>query len=240
MNKKNKILVGCLALLLVLSVGYALFSDTITINGTATAKGSFDITTTCQTSIPSEFGTLESLGLEAEGGYNNESCSVVDDNVSISVGLEYPGAKKYFFVEMKNTGSIDAALNLYDMSESVNGEFCIANNKEGTNAKCQENKDIWYGNQLEVSPMYDGLILPVAFVDETGVITWTDETFFEKTSEYFDATSFDVFLSPNQRILFLVTGYFHEYYHTEVFGENGEFFISREFTIEYPWQQKAN
>ena len=43
MNKKNKILVGCLALLLVLSVGYALFSDTITINGTATAKGSFDI-----------------------------------------------------------------------------------------------------------------------------------------------------------------------------------------------------
>mgnify|MGYP003308183578 CR=1 FL=1 len=43
MNKKNKILVGCLSLLLVLSVGYALFSETITINGTATAKGNFDI-----------------------------------------------------------------------------------------------------------------------------------------------------------------------------------------------------
>ena len=41
MNNKNKILVGCLALLLVLSVGYALFSETITINGTATAKGNF-------------------------------------------------------------------------------------------------------------------------------------------------------------------------------------------------------
>ena len=47
MNKKNKILVGCLALLLVLSVGYALFSETIEINGTATAKGDFDITYTC-------------------------------------------------------------------------------------------------------------------------------------------------------------------------------------------------
>ena len=47
MNKKNKILVGCLALLLVLSVGYALFSETITINGTATAKGNFDIVGTC-------------------------------------------------------------------------------------------------------------------------------------------------------------------------------------------------
>ena len=29
MNNKNKILLGCLALLLVLSVGYALFSETI-------------------------------------------------------------------------------------------------------------------------------------------------------------------------------------------------------------------
>ena len=48
MFKKNKILVGCLALLLVLSVGYALFSETITINGTATAKGNFDMTATCQ------------------------------------------------------------------------------------------------------------------------------------------------------------------------------------------------
>ena len=44
MNNKNKILVGCLALLLVLSVGYALFSETVTINGTATAKGNMDLT----------------------------------------------------------------------------------------------------------------------------------------------------------------------------------------------------
>ena len=47
MNNRNKILVGCLALLLALSVGYALFSETITINGTATAKGSFDIGFEC-------------------------------------------------------------------------------------------------------------------------------------------------------------------------------------------------
>ena len=39
MNNKNKILVGCLALLLVMTVGYALFSETITINGIVRAKG---------------------------------------------------------------------------------------------------------------------------------------------------------------------------------------------------------
>ena len=41
--KKNKILVGCLSLLLVLSVGYALFSETITINGTATAEINYNL-----------------------------------------------------------------------------------------------------------------------------------------------------------------------------------------------------
>ena len=49
-KRKNKILVGCLALLLVMAVGYALFSENITINGTATAKGDFDISYTCEKS----------------------------------------------------------------------------------------------------------------------------------------------------------------------------------------------
>ena len=47
-KRKNKILIGCLALLLVMTVGYALFSETITINGTATAKGDFNIEYTCE------------------------------------------------------------------------------------------------------------------------------------------------------------------------------------------------
>ena len=45
-EKKSKILIGFLALLLVMAVGYALFSENITINGTATAKGDFNVTPT--------------------------------------------------------------------------------------------------------------------------------------------------------------------------------------------------
>ena len=40
---RNKIFVGCLALLLVMVAGYALFSQNLTINGTAKAQGDFDI-----------------------------------------------------------------------------------------------------------------------------------------------------------------------------------------------------
>ena len=45
---RNKIFVGCLALLLVMVVGYALFSQNLNIMGTATAKGDFSITPICE------------------------------------------------------------------------------------------------------------------------------------------------------------------------------------------------
>ena len=50
MNKTTVIIV--LALFLSISVEYALFSDTITIEGTATAQGTFDIKVTCLITIP--------------------------------------------------------------------------------------------------------------------------------------------------------------------------------------------
>ena len=49
---RNKIFVGCLALLLVMVAGYALFSQNLNITGTATAKGDFSVTPTCQAGVP--------------------------------------------------------------------------------------------------------------------------------------------------------------------------------------------
>ena len=46
MKKKNMIIIGVIALILAVSVGYALFSDTLTINGTATAQGDFSFSVT--------------------------------------------------------------------------------------------------------------------------------------------------------------------------------------------------
>ena len=112
MNKKNKIFVGCLSLLLALSVGYALFSDTITINGTATAKGSFDIIATCQKGVPSELisGVHNVFDDAVEIGYKNDECSFVDDEGTFKVEFDYPGALRYFTVKMTNDGTIPAIL----------------------------------------------------------------------------------------------------------------------------------
>ena len=54
---RNKIFVGCLALLLVMVAGYALFSQNLTINGTAKAQGDFSVTATCQAGIPANLVT---------------------------------------------------------------------------------------------------------------------------------------------------------------------------------------
>ena len=121
MNKKNKILVGCLALLLALSVGYALFSETITINGTATAKGSFDLTTTCQPGFSQD--VLDALAISygaaagtitdpnaMQQGYEDGECKVNGNSVSISTTLKYPSAERYYTVTIKNTGTIDAVI----------------------------------------------------------------------------------------------------------------------------------
>ena len=43
MKKQNIVIIAVIALVLVLAVGYALFSETLTINGTATASANFDI-----------------------------------------------------------------------------------------------------------------------------------------------------------------------------------------------------
>ena len=104
MNSKNKVLIGCLALLLVLSVGYALFSDTITINGTASAKGEFSLTTTCDDIAPTNS--------EQNAGLVSDAKIICKDNIiNASATLGYPGSIKWFRVKVENTGTIPAKIN---------------------------------------------------------------------------------------------------------------------------------
>ena len=112
MNNKNKILVGCLALLLVLSVGYALFSETITINGTATAKGNFKFEAMCSTTLPQQVLAEYGTGV-TDGGFSNATCTPSGTIVTSSVDLLYPSSNKFFYAEFKNTGSI-AGVVKYD------------------------------------------------------------------------------------------------------------------------------
>ena len=112
-KSKNKILVGCLALLLVMAVGYALFSENITINGTATAKGDFEITIT------------EAL-IEDEKGSSGATATITDNGKSLKLSipnLEYPGAYVKVKYKVKNTGTIPALFSSRTMSGITLDEY---------------------------------------------------------------------------------------------------------------------
>ena len=105
LSKNNKILIGCLALLLAMSVGYALFSDTITINGSATAKGELSTSMTCgitddnQTYVDNDMETMR-------GGVENATITCENSVVTSSVTLTRPDSSVWFYIEVENTGTI--------------------------------------------------------------------------------------------------------------------------------------
>ena len=138
MNKSNKILIVVLTFIVVCVVGYALFSETITVTGTATAQGSFDIVTTCQTGIDSRIGTASSLGWHKEGGFINDSCTVSGNTVSANAEFLYPGANRYYTIGFKNNGTIDAVLDF--SIDNQTEKICVSDDKNGLNKRCYEGK----------------------------------------------------------------------------------------------------
>ena len=129
---RNKIFVGCLALLLVMVAGYALFSQNLNITGTATAKGDFSVTPTCQAGVPDNLlaaaKTAESWA-GAEGGYSDDSCTVNGDTVDFRSSFKWPGARRYFTIKVKNTGSVTA---LFAGANEKAVEYCNDDNGNET------------------------------------------------------------------------------------------------------------
>ena len=123
-NKTTVLIV--LAVFLTISVGYALFSDTITIEGTATAQGNFDVEATCVTDIQDkEFVEAYSDVTIEDNGFENEECIVNTnpDSTAYSVNLKYPGASKTWLIKFTNKGSVDAKMNAEVLND---GDFAKA------------------------------------------------------------------------------------------------------------------
>lgn len=105
MKKQSIAIIGVIALVLAVAVGYALFSETLTINGTATAKGDFDVEfTSVGTPTCSGFsGTCDAATL-TEIALDKNSLTITVDK------LQYPGAYVEIPVTVTNKGSIPAIL----------------------------------------------------------------------------------------------------------------------------------
>ena len=81
-KRKNKIFLGCLLLLVTLSVGYAAFSENVLVTGTSKSQGTFDITATCYTGVA---GFFTNRYADDSNGYNSDTCSVSGNSVNFSL-----------------------------------------------------------------------------------------------------------------------------------------------------------
>ena len=128
MKRKNLSVVVVLAALLVATIGYALFSQTINITGTATAQGSFSYNIEVQKEVNNEINSnnmydiYENFGDTGSTLYPNivsttgltSSISNTGNNVTYSVNFTEPGQKQYFTIKVTNTGTIDMSVDYYN------------------------------------------------------------------------------------------------------------------------------
>lgn len=100
MKKQSFLVIIMIVFCLSASVGYALFSETININGTANAKGNFDV-------------IFENAIVKTEVGSTGATATITEDKNVLTLEvpkLEYPGAYVEFNVDVKNAGNIPAVL----------------------------------------------------------------------------------------------------------------------------------
>ena len=188
---RNKIFVGCLALLLVMVAGYALFSQNLTINGTAKAEGGFSVTTTCQAGIPANLlnAAKETYGYVDENGYYDDSCTVNGNNINFKTSLKWPGARRYFIVKVTNTGSIDA-IESYDYhNDTYNFCYDINGNDKFESDECNNSIIDW----TKIVD-YTGFGI-FAFEDNNGKL-FTSDNITEENRSNFVTENGDAMLKP--------------------------------------------
>ncbi len=99
-SKKNYFIVMLIVLLLALAVGYAAFSDTLTISGTANASGTFDLQFDSASLVTSTGIDTANSGVSISADKNTLTVTVKD--------LGYPGAGAQFHAVIKNVGTVPA------------------------------------------------------------------------------------------------------------------------------------
>ena len=232
MSKNNKIFLGLLTILLTMSVGYAIFSDSINVTGTATANASFDMVATCTKGLSSETGLAMS---DVDGnydwteiGYQNDTCSVSGKQVSFSVDLKYPGAKRFFTVKVENKGTMAAVQSL----ESIGwGEFDAAvvnvcEISDGVKTNC--NDSLKWNNGS--APAFHGAILGIK--DGNGFVFIESDDI----SRFVDDSEENIILQPGDSIYYLMGFDWSDRYE----ATSNSVSYSFDATVDLPFTQYTN
>ncbi len=220
MNKQRKIIVGVLALAITMIIGYALFSENLTINGTAKAEGSFDITAECTSGV--KYDSFIVSGIPKDNNYENDSCVVSDNKVTYSASLLQDGAARNFTIKLTNTGTIDAKLNFEQATKKT--EYCEGDYDTG---ECTQWKNV-----EERSGDAMTLINIVGFEKDGNLIVADD---VEKIKEFYDVEGGSISLKPNQSVYIILSLWWDH------LGLQGNKVLYKErTTIEFPFKQKTN
>ena len=105
---RNKLLIAALVIVGLASVAYAAFGQILTISGTGTATGSWNVAITGITRT------------SATGATDAATPSFTGTSATFSANLAYPGATATYQVTVKNTGSIPAVLTSFDGITTAN------------------------------------------------------------------------------------------------------------------------
>lgn len=205
-KRGNKILIVSLALLLALSVGYALFSDNITVSGTAVSDAEFDMVATCESGV-SDLLTVNGFATGiVDKGYENDTCTASDNTVNVNVDFTYPGAQRTFTIKTTNKGNLDAKLNISNVKNQV--AFCYPD-EYGNVASPDVNRDLYNsfdscaggkntngwtsGNEYYI----ENSLSLITIEDENGNILSEAEL-----SQFYDETSGILIIKPNYSTYF--------------------------------------
>ena len=201
MNSGNKLLLGILAFVVACVVGYALFSESITITGSASAKGDGDIDVSCTKGVSDSL--LQGIDItrkEAkEGGYQNDSCTVDGMNVSFNTELLYPTATRYFTVKVTNKGNIKATYDNSDGLKTKEGEFCYDGQNTGgvKDGVIKESDDCISAASFDLNFIEVG---PIAIETKDGTILGFDS---DDLSKYYNEDTGIITIDNNESIIFI-------------------------------------
>lgn len=108
-KKRGYLVVALVAMLIAIAVGYAAFSSTLTISGTATASGKWDVKFTSASINTSTHGTAK--------------INTAGDAIDVEVTLGYPGDGCTITANINNAGTIPAKLTGFTLTDADGNAF---------------------------------------------------------------------------------------------------------------------
>ena len=113
-NDKLYLIISLVAVLFTMTIGYAIFSESLNINGTAVTTGVFDVQFS-STSIASSTGCTPTSTISGD-----------KNSLTIAVpNLAYPGATSTISVTVKNTGNIAANLTSVNVTGNTDPDITV-------------------------------------------------------------------------------------------------------------------